>query len=130
MRFQSWHTVQYVFTFSFLSCRALFWPRWVVFKWFHVLLSNSNISVCSVLSNFKYCYLTQIILFKIIPSFKHSWIVSSRVNDKNCFLWPIDWTVRCTITPGQSGVVFKNYEVLLTIPKSSKTGSSPSDYLL
>ena len=34
-------------------------------KWFQVLLSNINSSICTQLNGFKYCYLTPIILFNI-----------------------------------------------------------------
>ena len=49
------------------------------FKWFYVILSNTNNSIYTQLNDFEYCYLTPIILFNINHLFDRSQMVSSIV---------------------------------------------------
>ena len=87
------------------------------FKWFQVLLSNNNNSICTQLNSFRYCHITQIIyLILKIPS--------KRLDSSIC---PVDRTLTSTISLGQSGPRSNGNEVVLHTFKSSKTGSSLSD---
>ena len=103
--------------------------------------------ICRQRSYYKYCYLTQIILFNTILSFTHSQIVPSIAiysnnsisnnvwfnvshlfaNSLSCSsIWPIDKTLTGATTPSQSGTGSNSNKGELHIPQSSKTGTSPS----
>ena len=86
---------------SFLNDSELIYLHTV--KCFQVLLSNANNSIHTQLNGFKYCYPILIILFNI-----------------NLFL-PIDETLTCTTTLGQSGPGSNSNEEVLHIAQNSRT---------
>ena len=73
--------------------------------------------VCTQLNGFKFCYLTQIILFSI----NQKWLNSS--------VWPLDMTLTSSTTLSPSGPGSNDNKGILHISQSFRTGASPSDAL-
>ena len=107
-------------------------------KLFQVLLSNTNDSNFAHLSS-----IPNTILFSIICLHTHKWLQVLLCNTNNstviCLhtvkwssssIWPIDGTLTCTTTLGQSGLGSNCNERVLHICQSSRTGASPSDSLV
>ena len=126
------------------------------FKWFQVLLSNSNNSIqhysfiCTHFSS-KYCYVSLChkiqsnqIQLNISHLFSYSWKIklfqATQFSVSHLFalslmsnssIWPIDWTLSGTSTLGQSRPGSDGNEGVRHIPQSSNiTGASPSDSLV
>ena len=105
-------------------------------KWLQVLLFNPNYSIqryhsCALGSikhnSFVYILLNDhtVLFLKVQFSINH--FLAHSLNVKQFYLTHREDTI-CAITPGQSGPRNNVNEGVLHIPKSSKTGASPSDY--
>ena len=89
------------------------------FKWLQFLQSSMNSFFCTLLNNFRYCYLTLTIQFN--SHFMHTvkWSV--------CYIWSIGSTLSGVTTQSLSGGWNTGNGGILQIPQSSKTGSTPTD---